>query len=318
MLDGSAVPPYTRSMKRGHHLATALAIGAFAGSLSFLPAPLAAQDRQRTMYVSVVDNKGQPVADVGPNDIIVREDNVAREVLRVQPATDPIEIALLVDTSTAARTFISDYRLAIPAFLNVVLGEESGGQNHVALIGIGERPTIFTDYTSDRKRLDTGLGRVFAQPDAGTYLLDALREVGQGLEKRKVQRSVIVALLSEGPELSNLNWQTAIDRLKASGATFHALTIGSPANFAQDRSMTLSVGTKGSGGRYETVLIPSALTQRLKDVGQEIVGQYRVTYARPDSLIPPEKIEVSARRQGLTARGIPVNSAPERPAPRER
>lgn len=302
-------------MKRGHHFATSLGVGALAVSLC---APLLAQDRQRAMYVAVVDNKGVPVPDLGPADIIVREDNVAREVLRVQPATDPIEIALLVDTSTAARTFISDYRQAIPAFLDVVLGEESGGQNHVALIGIGERPTILADYTSDRKRLDTALGRVFAQPDAGTYLLDAIREIGQGLEKRKASRAVMVALLSEGPELSNLTWQTVLDRLKASGATLHALTIGSPANFAQDRSMTLSAGTKGSGGRYETVLIPSALKQRLAGVAQEIVGQYRVTYARPDSLIPPEKIEVSARRQGQTARGIPVNSVPERPALRER
>ncbi len=302
-------------MKRGYPLATAWTIGAVAVSLL---APLAAQDRQRAMYVSLVDNKGVPVPDAGPNDILIREDNVAREVLRVQPATDPIEIALLVDTSTAARTLIRDYRAAIPAFLDVVLGEESGGQNHVAIIAIGERPTIFTDYTSDRKRLEAGLGRVFAQPDAGTYLLDAIREVGQGLEKRQAERAVIVALLSEGPDLSNLNWQLVLDRLKSSGAMFHALTVGPPANFAQDRSMVLSLGTKSSGGRYETVLIPSALTMRLKEVAQEIVGQYRVTYARPDSLIPPEKIEVSARRQGLTARGIPVNTTPERPAPRER
>lgn len=314
-LDAPLGRPYTRSMTRGYQLATALVLGAATLSLSV---SLTAQDRQRGMYVSIVDNKGVPVENIGPNDVLIREDGTAREVLRVQPATDPIDIALLVDTSTAARTFVSDYRLAIPAFLDVVLGEESGGQNHVAIIGIGERPTIFTDYTSDRKRLEAGLGRVFAQPDAGTYLLDAIREVGQGLEKKKSSRAVMVALLSEGPELSSLNWQTVLDRLKSSGATFHALAIGSPANFEQDRSMVLSMGTKNSGGRSETVLIPSALTSRLKQVAREIVGQYRVTYARPDSLIPPEKIQVTARREGLTARGIPIPTTPDRPAQRER
>ena len=54
------------------------------------------------MYVSVLDKAGAPVPDLGPADFIVREDNVAREVLRVAPATDPMQIAILVDNSQAA------------------------------------------------------------------------------------------------------------------------------------------------------------------------------------------------------------------------
>lgn len=280
-------------------------------------APLRAQNRQRAMYVSVVDAKGAPAENIGPNDLIIKEDNVTREVLRVTPATDPIHIALLVDTSQAAQTFIRDYRQAVPAFLDIVLGEESSGENQVALIGIGERPTILTDYTSTRAQLTAGVNRLFSIPQSGTYLLDAITEVGQGLQKRGAERAVMVAIMSEGPELSNGNYRHVLDRLKASGATLHVVSVGAPTNMAEDRSLTLSLGTKNSGGRYDTVLIPSALTVRLKDVAREIVGQYRVTYARPDSLIPPEKVEVSARREGLTARGLPVPEAP-RATPKDR
>lgn len=299
-------------MKRPFLVATVLAIsGELTGA-----APLRAQDRQRAMYVSVLDAKGAPAENIGPNDLIIREDNVAREVLRVSPATDPIQIALLIDTSQAAQTFIRDYRQAVPAFLDVVLGEETSGDNQVALIGIGERPTILTDYTSNRAELTKGVNRLFSIPQAGTYLLDAMLEVGQGLQKRGAERAVMVAVTSEGPELSNRGYQQVLDRLKASGATFHVVTIGTPANMAQDRVLTLSLGTKNSGGRYDTLLIPSALATRLKEVGREIVGQYRVTYARPESLIPPDKIEVSARREGWTVRGIPVPEPP-RPAPND-
>lgn len=280
-------------------------------------APLRAQNRQRAMYVSVVDAKGAPAENIGPNDLIIKEDNVTREVLRVTPATDPIHIALLIDTSQAAQSFIRDYRQAVPAFLDVVLGEESSGENQVALIGIGERPTILTDYTSTRPPLTAGVNRLFSIPQSGTYLLDAIMEVGQGLQKRGAERAVMVAITSEGPELSNGNYRQVLDRLKTSGATLHVLTVGTPSNMAEDRTLTLSLGTKNSGGRYDTVLIPSGLTVRLKDVAREIVGQYRVTYARPDSLIPPEKVEVSARRQGLTARGIPVPEPP-RATPKDR
>ena len=45
-----------------------------------------AQALQKAMYVSVVDEAGAPVPDLGPSDFIVREDDVAREVLNVVPA----------------------------------------------------------------------------------------------------------------------------------------------------------------------------------------------------------------------------------------
>lgn len=301
-------------MKTGTRVVAALALGVMVVSLSVSPR---AQPRQRAMYVSVVDRKGVPAANVGPNDLIIREDNVAREVLRVAPATEPIQIALLVDTSQASRDFIRDYRQAVPAFIDIVLGEESGGQNQVALIGLGERPTILADFTADRQVLTDGVNRLFSIQQAGTYLLDAILEVGQGLQKRGAERSVMVAIVSEGAELSNRYYRTVLDGLKASGAILHVLSLGTPSNMGQDRSMTLSLGTKESGGRYDTLLVSTALAGKLKEVAREIIGQYRVTYARPESLIPPEKIEVSARRAGLTARGIAVPQAPVRPAPRE-
>jgi hypothetical protein len=43
--------------------------------------------------------------------------------------------------------------------------------------------------------------------------------------------------------------------------------------------------------------------QALERLGRELLSQYKVVYGRPDSLIPPEKIEVSARRSGVTMRG---------------
>ena len=46
------------------------------------PGRLAAQAIQRSMYVSVLDEAGAPVPDLGPSDFIVREDNATREVLR--------------------------------------------------------------------------------------------------------------------------------------------------------------------------------------------------------------------------------------------
>jgi len=56
---------------------------------------------QQRVLISVVDKKGEPVTSLSPADLTVREDGRVREVLSVQPATGPMEIALLADTSTA-------------------------------------------------------------------------------------------------------------------------------------------------------------------------------------------------------------------------
>ena len=65
-----------------------------------LPAqPVWAQATERTVYASVVDKNDAPVTGLSVGDFIVREDDAAREVLRVSAATEPMQIAVLVDTS---------------------------------------------------------------------------------------------------------------------------------------------------------------------------------------------------------------------------
>ena len=71
------------------------------------PAAPRAQAIQRSMYVSALDEAGAPVADLGPSDFLVREDKAPREVLRVAAADEPMQMAVLVDNSQAARNYIA-------------------------------------------------------------------------------------------------------------------------------------------------------------------------------------------------------------------
>ena len=40
----------------------------------------------------------------------------------------------------------------------------------------------------------------------------------------------------------------------------------------------------------------------MQQLADELANQYVVTYARPEALIPPEKVAVSVTRPGLTVR----------------
>ena len=82
-------------------------------AVAFLaPVPLHAQSDEWTVYASVVDRTGTPVMGLSPADFAVRENGVAREILRVSPATDSLRIAVLVDTSQEVRNDLIDIHRA--------------------------------------------------------------------------------------------------------------------------------------------------------------------------------------------------------------
>ena len=91
------------------------------------PGTLLSQGRERSIYVTMLDKSGAPVPNMGPSDFIVREDDLAREVLRVAPATDPMDIAILLDNSVADASAVPQIRRALPAFLDVLLAPAPTG-----------------------------------------------------------------------------------------------------------------------------------------------------------------------------------------------
>jgi hypothetical protein len=180
------------------------------------------------------------------------------------------------------------------------------GKAKIGIVTIGERPTSVTEYTTDAGALKKGIGRIFARPGSGAYLLEGVRDVSRGLQRRDGPRPVIIALTTEGVEFSNLQYERVLEDLRKSDATFHALAIGTPAALTSDelrnRGLLLAEGTKETGGRRDQLLSPMAIPERLQQLAGELLNQYVVTYSRPDTLIPPEKVQVTTTKQGLTAR----------------
>jgi VWFA-related protein len=282
----------------------------YALALAFLVSTIAAAQeprggtsgaRTRDVYVSVVDSKGAPIQGLTAADFVVREDRTAREVLKVAPATEPLQIALLIDDSQAATSMLQPLRESITAFIDRLQGKAE-----IALITFGERPTTVVEYTSNAELLKKGVGRIFPRSGAGPYLLEAIIEASRGLERKKGARPVIVAITVEGIEFSNQHYQPVLDAIQRSGASFHALAVGSPADSQSDemrnRNMVIAEGTARSGGRREQVLADSGLPEEMRQVADELLNQYVVTYSRPETLIPPERIEVTTTRSGATVR----------------
>jgi VWFA-related protein len=257
--------------------------------------------RTRDVYATAEDSKGAPVSGLTAADFAVREDRIAREVIKAGPATEPLQVALLVDDSQAATSMLQPLRESLTAFIDKLQGKAE-----IALITFGERPTTQVEYTTSTEQLKRGVGRVFPKSGAGPYLLEAIIEASRGLEKRKAPRPVIVAITVEGIEFSNQHFDPILEALERSGATLHTLAIGTPADSQSDemrnRNIVIAEGTERTGGRREQVLAESGLPDKMRQLADTLLNQYVVTYGRPETLIPPQRIEVTSTRPGVTVR----------------
>jgi len=268
-----------------------------------LPAGQAwSQTEERTVYASVIDKSDAPVAGLSAGEFIVRENDIAREVLQASTATAPMQIALLVDTSQAIDDHLLDIRNALQAFF-----KQAGGRHEIALIGFGERPTVLVDYTRETARLQKAIGSIYARQGSGTYLLDAVVETAEGLRRRKAARPHIIVFAAPGPEFSERHHQTVLDALRETGSTLHTLMlnragVGIGSREEQELQQAVAEGTRMSGGRRDDLLTSMALSERLRSLVNELEHQYQVTYARPRALIPPKSMEVSVKRPGVTVR----------------
>src|SRR5262245_5780915 len=96
---------------------------------------------ERTVFVTVPDNRGAPVADPPPADFVVKEGGKEREITKAQPATSPMRVALAIEEimvrDTAVRQSVFDFMKRV------------ANTAEISLITIGLRNTTIVDYTSN-------------------------------------------------------------------------------------------------------------------------------------------------------------------------
>jgi hypothetical protein len=282
-------------------------------SMAALSGSLFAQATERVLYVSALDARTKaPIETLTASDVRVTEDGRTREVVRVTPATTPMAVAIVVDNQAGAQRTIADLRNALVSFLATL-----EGIGPIALITTADRPTIIQDYTTDAAKLRDAANRIFAQPDSGATLLDAIVEVSRGLSRREEDRAAIVLVTLELTEFSTLHYSQVLDALEGGGAMMSAVVLqnqsGSIQNDpAQNRAVVLDRGITETGGIRVDVLTSMSYGGALTQVAGALKHQHRVVYSRPQTLIPPERISVSAVTDGVSLSGAPARGQKER------
>lgn len=263
------------------------------------------ETRERGIIVGVTTSGSSdaPVTNMTVADFTVRENDIAREVIRVSPAPPPSHVYFLIDDSQATQRLAPYLRPAMTAAISKMAALEPAPQ--MALMTFGERPTRRVDFTPNPEPLLAATNRLFAVTGSGAYFLQAITDITKDLKKREAASPVLFAFVSEaGPEFSSELHRQVGDALRDAGAQLWVVTLQQGAvpmgnSAARERASVLGDGTRDSGGMNKVVLSAQGIEQAFNTVATLIKSRYLVTYGRPDSMVPPDKIEVTSRRKDV-------------------
>jgi hypothetical protein len=272
-------------------------------------APQAVSQASRTIYLTVTDKNGIPVDDLAADDLEIKEGGKAVEVTRLAVASDPLQIALIVDDNGTGL-----FRSALLRFV-----QRMQGHAVMSLSSVTGQTMKVVDYTPDAEAVLEGVQTLSARPGTpdGGQLLEGISEAAVELRRREAQRPVIIALTVGGEEHSTVNSDLVLDQLRKSGAILHVFSVESsalrstvvaqrPSALLQENmhlSRVLGDGPKQSGGRHQSIVASAGFLAGLQNLAGELTSQYRVTYTLPAGARLSERLNVSTKRKGLVVRG---------------
>jgi len=164
----------------GRAVALVLAVLGAAGA-----SPL--QPSSRFVLASVADAQtATPLIGLAAEDFVIQEGSTRCETISARVAQYPI--AILMDTSQAARTQFSEMRKAVRQLVSRLSGRD------VAIYTFGDRAFRVADFSRDTARLERAVDQLFALPDGESHVLDAIVEAGKDISRREPAVAMIIVV----------------------------------------------------------------------------------------------------------------------------
>lgn len=302
-------------MARGHpaRLVAALALTATLAAA----AVLVAQGDAFTFVISVLDANGRPVRDLQRDEIVLTENGVAAEVVKVEPFIMPVELTVAVDNGPLSTDALAHYRTGLTGLVRSLPTDME-----VTFITMSPQPMMVVRPTSDRIRLLRGINQFAPQEDSPRFT-DTLVEFARRYETelQKTNRIVSVPVLvmvsttvTEAVSYMPEEITRALGFLERRKAKVHVVML----NVRRDTSVRAAIdegrqtmiaipATKVTRGRYETLASSNRLTTLLPEMGTEIAAMHRrqvnqmlVTVRRQ----PGRRGQLQNPQIGLTRKGM--------------
>jgi hypothetical protein len=267
------------------HGTRARRIAAPAIAITLMSAALMAQGAQKIALVTVVSDNGSRLGDLAAKDVVVHEDKTERKVISVEPATEPLVIALLLDTAAASagRQYpVQDLRKAVSNFVKTVTAAQPDAQ--IGIMTVAAAAVNALDFTTKADEIDKVVQRLYPDQQGAAVMLEALSATSGKFGEQQTPRRVIVTVDFNSPEGgSSSSMKKVAEDVRKSGATVWSASVRGTGASAASREDLLNAVSQASGGMRLSAVEPSGLDAMLAKIANSITAQYSVTFARPDA-----------------------------------
>lgn len=283
----------------------AVAVAAFLVGVGLAGA--AAAQELGLVYAAVIDQTGQPVTDLAPEEFEVSEDGNAAQVVSADLGAEPMKIAVLIDNGRriSRGQAINPLRDGVAAFI-----ENIPAEHEIALFTIGGQIMRRADFTTDRGDLLEEAAEIHVDNAGSVRFIDGIRETWDRRYDGDEAWPIFVAVLTDAIEASAFmnedRYMGWINDLRAAGVTVHAVLwqsrgAGSAVGVATGHALNLTANTSG---RYTQIAAATAFEDNLRQLATDMAAhweqasvRYRVIYERPDPA--GQSVSVSVTRPGV-------------------
>jgi hypothetical protein len=282
---------------------TRIAVAAAAAILTFA-SPIVAQRTTRHIFVSALDEKGT-VPNLRPVDFSITESGTRREVTRATSDV-PMRVLLMVDSTSAVGSSLTEVRSALSGFL-----EALDPEIEVGFITTGGQLKIRVPPGSDRQAV-RAQAQAFSSESGGNSMIEAVLEADNRFFKNTPPRWPVFVLVTT--DLGSARSDPPFDRYNrfvgdyvARGGSAHAVIIqGARPGIL---STIIENLVHNTGGSLDTIGISSALPDKLRSLGRRIsedkiamTGRYELEYASESKAAANAEVEVGVLREGVRVR----------------
>lgn len=286
----------------------------------WLAPPSRAQSGDKTIYVSVLDATKKPVAGLGADSWAVKEDGKDCPVVASRPATDPLDVVLMIDTSVNAQPTITELREGLATLAQTLYAGPAPVT--MSVMDVSSADVMVAENKKSVDDVMKAIQKTFGDRAGNTVMLEGLIDAAKKLAKSPSPRRAIVLVNIDGvPDASQSTFQEVVRPLVASNASVWAVTYQNAASrsiqqnggnngdagtqggmvgtgaVGQNLSYVLSRVPAGTGGMHEQVVSANGLSGTLATVANALIGQYALTYTRASNDKMPQVLESGRRRR---------------------
>jgi len=153
------------------------------------------------LNVTVTDSTAKYVSGLQPGDFVVYEDGVKQDVQFFESASVPVDLILLLDTSSSMSDKVDVVREAATGFLKTLRSGDRG-----AVVTFANTVSVLQPLTEDRAALEQAIGKAGAHGQTALYnaVYIALKQFGQAAHGAKDVRRQAIVVLSDGDDTASL------------------------------------------------------------------------------------------------------------------